>query len=74
MALKGNRITIPEFELVSNPTIKITDIKRRVFNVIDRSNDYEIRMAVREYNKCKDSDPERAARIFAELFGNGEEE
>ena len=32
----GNRVTVPEFEIYSNPTIKISDIASRRFNIIDR--------------------------------------
>lgn len=33
----GERITVPEFELFSNPTARISEIKRRRFNLIDRA-------------------------------------
>lgn len=33
----GKRVTIPEFEIVSNPTIRISEVKRRRFNLIDRN-------------------------------------
>ena len=33
----GDRITVPEFELFSNPTVRIAEVKRRRFNVIDRA-------------------------------------
>lgn len=33
----GDRVTIPEFELFSNPTVRIAEVKRRRFNVIDRA-------------------------------------
>lgn len=33
----GDRVTIPEFEVVSNPTVRIHEVKRRRFNVIDRA-------------------------------------
>lgn len=33
----GDRITVPEFELFSNPTVRISEVKRRRFNVIDRA-------------------------------------
>jgi hypothetical protein len=33
----GDRITVPEFEVVSNPTVRIMEVKRRRFNVIDRA-------------------------------------
>ena len=35
--IKGDRISVPEFELVSNPTVRIYEVKRRRFNVIDRA-------------------------------------
>jgi len=33
----GDRVTIPEFEIVSNPTVRIAEVRRRRFNVIDRA-------------------------------------
>lgn len=33
----GDRVTVPEFEIVSNPTVRISEVKRRRFNVIDRA-------------------------------------
>jgi hypothetical protein len=33
----GDRITVPEFEIVSNPTVRIAEVRRRRFNVIDRA-------------------------------------
>ena len=33
----GDRVTIPEFEVVSNPTVRHSEVKRRRFNVIDRA-------------------------------------
>ena len=33
----GDRVSIPEFEIVSNPTVRIAEVKRRRFNVIDRA-------------------------------------
>ena len=35
--IKGDRISVPEFEIVSNPTVRIFEVKRRRFNVIDRA-------------------------------------
>ena len=32
----GQRVIVPQFEVYQNPTIRITDVKRRRFNVIDR--------------------------------------
>lgn len=34
--IKADRVTLPTFEIVSSPTIRITDIKQRRFNLIDR--------------------------------------
>lgn len=33
----GDRVTVPEFTIVSHPTIKISEVKRRRFNIIDRA-------------------------------------
>lgn len=33
----GDRIVVPEFEVFANPTIRIAEVKRRRFNVIDRA-------------------------------------
>lgn len=33
----GDRIAVPEFEIMSNPTVRIAEVKRRRFNVIDRA-------------------------------------
>jgi len=33
----GDRVVVPEFELFSNPTVRISEVRRRRFNVIDRS-------------------------------------
>ena len=33
----GDRVSVPEFEVVSNPTVRIAEVKRRRFNVIDRA-------------------------------------
>ena len=35
--VQGDRVTIPELEIVSNPTVRIAEVKRRRFNVIDRA-------------------------------------
>jgi hypothetical protein len=32
----GDRVTVPEFEIASNPTVRIAEVRRRRFNVIDR--------------------------------------
>ncbi len=33
----GDRVVVPEFEIYSNPTVRIAEVKRRRFNVIDRA-------------------------------------
>lgn len=33
----GQRVTVPTFEVVSNPTVRLSDVKRRRFNIIDRA-------------------------------------
>lgn len=33
----GDRVTIPTFEIYSNPKVRIAEVKRRRFNVIDRA-------------------------------------
>lgn len=33
----GDRITVPTFEIVSNPTVRISEARRRRFNVVDRA-------------------------------------
>jgi hypothetical protein len=33
---RRNRVTLPSFEVYSSPTIKISDVKQRRFNLIDR--------------------------------------
>ena len=35
--LTGNKVTIPEFEMVSNPTVRIAEVRQRRFNIIDRA-------------------------------------
>jgi len=35
--IQGDRVIVPEFEVVSNPTVRISEVKRRRFNVIDRA-------------------------------------
>lgn len=32
----GERVRIPEFEMVNNPYVRISDVRRRRFNIIDR--------------------------------------
>lgn len=33
----GERVTVPEFEVISNPTVRIAEVRRRRFNVVDRA-------------------------------------
>jgi hypothetical protein len=33
----GDRVVVPTFELYSNPTVRISEVRRRRFNVIDRA-------------------------------------
>lgn len=33
----GDRVTVPEFELFSNPTVRIREVRQRRFNLIDRA-------------------------------------
>ncbi len=33
----GDRVVVPEFEIYSNPTVRISEVRRRRFNVIDRA-------------------------------------
>jgi hypothetical protein len=33
----GDRVVVPTFELFSNPTVRIAEVRRRRFNVIDRA-------------------------------------
>lgn len=35
--IQGDRVQVPEFEIVANPTVRIAEVKRRRFNVIDRA-------------------------------------
>ena len=35
--VQGERLNVPEFEIVSNPTVRIAEVKRRRFNIIDRA-------------------------------------
>jgi len=34
---KGERVMFPLFEIAANPTIKLSDIKARRFNIVDRT-------------------------------------
>lgn len=52
-----NRVIFPTFELYSNPTIRISDVKRRRFNLIDRA----VQTAKQQIMEQQDAD------IFAKL-------
>jgi hypothetical protein len=55
--IRGERIRVPEFEVVSNPQISLTEIKQRRFNIIDRAQD----LARKEIQVAEDE------RVFAML-------
>ena len=38
--MKAKKVKIPNFEVVSSPTINISQVKRRRFNIIDRYEDW----------------------------------
>ena len=40
--ITGERVTIPEFKLVSNPTIRIGEVRERRFNIIDRVASFDV--------------------------------
>ena len=44
--IKGTRVTVPEFEIFSNPTVSIANITQRRFNLIDRAVDWTIKFDV----------------------------
>ena len=39
--IRGQRLTVPEFEIFSNPTVRISDVRQRRFNLIDRYERFE---------------------------------
>lgn len=55
--INGDRVTVPEFEIVANPTVRIREVKQRRFNVIDRAQ----QLARQEIQAQED------ANIFAAL-------
>ena len=55
--VRGDRVNIPEFEIVSNPVVRIREVKMRRFNVIDRA----VQKARQEIQAQED------ANIFAAL-------
>jgi hypothetical protein len=65
----GERVTVPEFQMVCCPTICIADIRRRRFNIIDRASDCAMRILDTEKAKKRreaEADDEREQREFQE--------
>jgi len=50
----SNRVVFPEFEIYSNPTVKISDIRQRRFNIINRIVESEIDVIVAELRSLDD--------------------
>jgi hypothetical protein len=59
----GERVVVPTFEIVSCPSIRITDLKRMRFNVIDRMRD----AAMREIRQANDDALEYAVKRSSTL-------
>jgi len=64
----GDRVTIPEFEVVSNPTVRIAEVKRRRFNVIDRAQ----QKARQEIQAQEDANVFAALEFAGDSNGGGE--
>ena len=60
--VRGDRVTVPTFEIVSNPLVRIKEVKQRRFNVIDRA----VQKARQEIQAQED------ANIFAALDFGGD--
>lgn len=60
--VRGDRVTIPEFEIVSNPTVRIREVRQRRFNVIERA----VQKARQEIQANED------ANVFASLDFSGD--
>jgi len=60
----GDRITVPTFELFSNPKVRMSEVRRRRFNVIDRA----VQKAKQEIMAQED------ANLFAALDAGGQVE
>lgn len=54
--IKGERVTVPQFQIVNSPTFKISDIKQRRFNLIDRTSPrrYDERVVISSHNTMED--------------------
>jgi hypothetical protein len=61
--VRGDRVTVPEFDIVSNPVVKIREVRQRRFNVIERA----VQKARQEIQANED------ANIFAALDFAGDE-
>lgn len=64
----GDRVTVPEFELISNPTVRIAEVRRRRFNVIDRAQ----QKARQEIQAQEDSNIFAALDYAADITLGGE--
>lgn len=60
--VRGDRVTIPEFEIVANPLVRIREVRQRRFNVIDRA----VQKAKQEIQAHEDSN------VFAALDHAGD--
>ena len=60
--VRGDRVTIPEFEIVSNPLVRIREVRQRRFNVIERA----VQKARQEIQANED------ANVFAALDFSGD--
>lgn len=64
----GDRVTVPEFEVVSNPTVRIAEVRMRRFNVIDRAQ----QKARQEIQAQEDSNIFAALDFAADVTLGGE--
>jgi len=60
--VRGDRVTVPEFEIVSNPLVRIREVRQRRFNVIERA----VQKARQEIQANED------ANVFAALDYSGD--
>jgi hypothetical protein len=61
--IHGDRVTIPEFEIVSNPVVRIREVRQRRFNVIERA----VQKARQEIQAVED------AHVFSALDYSGDQ-
>lgn len=66
----GDRVSVPTFDIVSNPTIRISEVKRRRFNVIDRAQ----QKARQEIQAQEDANIFAALDFASDLTRGGENE